>query len=57
MTQRSYEVKVVENESDEPLKVKEDIIDLKDDLKFALTLETVLTGHEDKVFSVQWKLM
>ncbi len=43
-------------DDDEDITMKEEIITIeKENIFFAVSLETVLAGHEDKVFSVQWK--
>ena len=48
--------KVDELGDGEDIKVKEEVFGVLDgEENFAVSLETVLAGHEDKVFSVQWR--
>ncbi len=43
---------------DRQLKMKEELFEIRGEersLQFAVKLETILAGHEDKVFAVQWR--
>ena len=40
---------------DGELKLKEEVVEISRDVKFSVSLESVLAGHEDKVFGVRWQ--
>ena len=40
---------------DGELKLKEEVIEVSDRLQLSVSLESVLAGHEDKVFGVRWQ--
>jgi WD40 repeat protein len=42
------------NNYDGEIRVREEIVRVGPDLRLAVSLETVLAGHEDKVFGVRW---
>ena len=46
--------KVCDLGQDEDIKAKETILHTHGSNYFALTVETILSGHEDKVFGVHW---
>ena len=46
--------KVSELSLEEDIKMKEVIISLSSDTFYSVSIETILSGHDDKVFGVQW---
>ena len=39
----------------EELKLKEEVIEVSEGLQLSVSLESVLAGHEDKVFGLRWQ--
>ena len=54
-TKNDVSVSGADNDSDGELKLKEEVVEISEDVKFSVSLESVLAGHEDKVFGVRWQ--